>query len=75
VSGALPVLSLYAFTAWTGKTLPLWVTGHLYLLEISKTVLQVTYTFFWFTTANTIYSLNNFAGKVYVFKEKYSNTI
>jgi len=75
MNGSIPVLSVHAFMAWTGKTLPLWVTGHFYLLEISKTVLEVTYTVFWFSTANVINSLNNFSYKVYIFKEKYPNTI
>jgi len=75
MSGTIPVLSLHAFMAWTRKTLPLWVIGHFYLLEISKTVLQVTYTIFCFTTANVINSLNNFSYKVYIFKEKSPNTI
>jgi len=46
MSDTIPVRSLHAFMARTGKTLPLWVTGHFYLLEISRTVLQVTYTIF-----------------------------
>jgi hypothetical protein len=75
MSGTIPVLSLHAFMERTGKTLPLWVTGYLYLLEFSKTVLQVTYTIFCFTTADVINSLNNFSCKVYIFKLKYPNTI